>query len=234
MQIIAQFRSSMVLDTPLSAARLLPLLGVLLAVQPRPAGAQRAVSVGVEGGAALTNFSGGTISGNDWRTTPWIGLAVVAQRPASVVGFQTGLQFVSKGAAFGPAAGAVGAVRLPFVEVPLLLRLGPTSTASRVRPALLVGGSVGVRVGCSVTGELSGTSRTLTCDEAFFGSQADVQRFDAGLSIGGELGIPYKDRLLIAPMVRYTRGLIDIADDGTDDYRSKNTAFQIGVSLRAR
>ncbi|MBC7564603.1 MAG: PorT family protein [Gemmatimonadaceae bacterium] len=219
--------------TTMARLRLLQALLLLCVLQSASAHAQRAVRFGIEGGAALTNFAGGDLTDNDWRTSPWIGISVVADRPGAVVGLQSGLHLISKGPAFNTDA-AVVAVRLRYLEVPLLLRLGPARPASRVRPVLLVGGAVGVRIGCSVKAEANGRSSSLDCDDAYFGSQTDIQRVDAGLSVGGEVGIPYRKNLIIAPMVRYTHGLINIASDGTDDYNSKNTAFQIGLGLRFR
>lgn len=213
--------------------RVIPSVLMLMFLLAVPASAQRSVHVGLEGGAALTNFTGGAVTENEWRTSPWIGLSVVTER-SGAVGLQSGVQLVSKGPAFNLPGGGITSVRLRFVEVPILLRLGPARPASRVRPVLLVGGAVGVRVGCSVTGRSNAGGVSLDCDSAFFGSQVDVQRFDAGLSIGGEVGISYRKRLVIAPMVRYTRGLINIASDGTDDYSSKNAAFQIGLGIRSR
>jgi hypothetical protein len=35
-------------------------------------------------------------------------------------------------------------------------------------------------------------------------------------------------------MVRYTRGLIDIGSDGTDDYSSRNAVVQLGLGIRGR
>ncbi len=206
----------------------------LLAVQSASAIAQRAVRFGIEGGAALTNFVGGNLTDNEWRTSPWIGLSVIADRPGALVGLQSGLQVVSKGPAFDVQGAAIGSVRLRYLELPLLLRIGPVRPTSRVRPVLLVGGAVGLRIGCAVQVQANNVDASFSCDDAFFGSQADVQRIDAGLSIGGELGIPYRNRFVIAPMVRYTHGLINIASDGTDDYDSRNAALQIGVGLRFR
>ncbi len=217
----------------MARVRLVAPVLLVSALQSIPAHAQRAVRFGIEGGAALTNFAGGNITENDWRTSPWVGLSVVAERPGAVVGLQSGLHVVSKGPSFNTDA-AIGSVRLRYLEVPLLLRLGPARPASRVRPVLLVGGAVGVRIGCSIAAEASGISASLSCDDAFFGSGADVQRVDAGLSIGGEVGIPFRKRMVIAPMVRYTLGLVNIASDGAGDYDSKNTALQLGVGLRFR
>lgn len=226
-------RTVVLVRTSMARLRLLPALVLLCVLQSAPANAQRAVRFGIEGGAALANFAGGDVTENDWRTSPWIGVSVVADRPGAVVGLQSGLHVISKGPAFNTGS-AMRAVRLRYLEIPLLLRLGPARPASRVRPVLLLGGAVGVRIGCSVKAEQNDRSSSLDCADAFFGAQTDIQRVDAGLSVGGEVGIAYRNNLIIAPMVRYTQGLINVASDGTDAYKSKNTAFQIGLGLRFR
>lgn len=207
----------------------LALFGTTLGAQAKP------VQFGVEGGATLA-----TLVGDDAvspkpnrRTSPFVGLTLVAQRPGSSIGFQSGLQLVSKGSSVNED-GFSGSLRLRYVEVPLLLRFAPALAGSRLVPAITIGGAVGVRIGCSVTANGGGVNASFDCDDAILGTQADFRRVDAGVAVGAELGIPYRQRLLIVPMVRYTRGLTKIAnsDTGRDDVR--HSVAQLGVGLRFR
>ena len=92
-----------------------------------------------------------------------------------------------------------------------------------------------MRIGCTVTASGEGINASFDCDEQAFGAEADLKRFEAGIALGVELGIPYRERLLIVPMVRCTRGLTKIGESDTgenDDVR--NSVFQLGIGLRFR
>lgn len=217
----------------LSAGRWPAALAVLTLCTTSLGAQASPVRFGIEAGAAIATLVGDDAESPKRRTSPFVGLTMVAQRPGSSLGFQTGVQLVSKGASI-EEEGVSGSLRLRYVEVPLLLRFAPALAASRLRPAVTIGGTVGLRVGCSVNARSEGIDASFDCDEPVFGAEADFKRFEAGIAVGAELGIPYRQRLLIVPMIRYTRGLTKLAesDTGADDVR--NSVILIGVGLRFR
>jgi hypothetical protein len=193
----------------------------------------KAVSFGVEAGAGISTITGSDSDGAKSRTSPFFGITAVVQPVGGTFGFQSGLQLVGKGASTDEE-GISGSVRLRYLEVPLLLRIAPTLAGSKLKPALLVGGALGLRVSCSVSAEGGGISANVDCDDSLLGGEAEVKRFDAGLAIGAELGIPFRERFLLVPMVRYTRGLMNVGDSASSGNDVKNGIFQVGVGLRFR
>ena len=188
---------------------------------------------GVEAGAAFTTFVGRDADQAKSRTGPFGGVTLVAHKPGALVGFQTGLQVVSKGVSVD-AEGVSGSFRLRYVELPLMLRLASSSpTGSGIVPAITAGATVGARIGCAITASGGGITGEFDCDSDFMGQSVDFKRIEAGVAVGAEVAIPYRKRLLIVPMVRYTRGLTKIGDsDANDDIR--NQVIQVGVGLRFR
>ncbi|MES3034588.1 MAG: porin family protein [Gemmatimonadota bacterium] len=191
------------------------------------------VRFGIEAGAASAALVGDDAVYTDRRLSPFLGVTAITQRPGSSIGFQSGIQLVSKGASFDEE-GFEGALRLRYLEVPLLLRFAPALAGSRLQPAVTVGGAMGLRIGCSVAFSGEGISGSVDCDDAENTEGADLKRFEAGVVVGAELGIPYRQRFLVVPMIRYTRGLTKIADSDTGDDDVRNSVIQVGVGLRFR
>ncbi len=191
------------------------------------------VQFGVEAGAAFATFVGRDVEAAKTRTGPFAGLTVVVQKPGAKIGFQSGLHFVSKGVSVSEED-VSGSFRLRYLEVPLLLRLAGALQGSGIVPALTVGATVGARIGCAITASGQGITGSFDCDAGgVIGESVDFKRIEAGVAIGGEVAIPYRKRLLVVPMVRYTRGLTQIADSDTND-DIRNQVIQVGVGLRFR
>lgn len=198
-----------------------------------PAAAQSLpLQFGVEAGAAFTTFVGRDAEVAKTRTGPFAGLTVVVHKPGAVVGFQTGLQLVSKGVSVDEE-GVSGSFRLRYLEVPVMLRFARAVTGSGIVPAITAGATIGARIGCAITASGDGISGEFDCDSGLLGQSVDFKRVEAGVAVGAEVAIPYRKRLLIVPMVRYTRGLTKIADSDTND-DIRNQVIQLGVGLRFR
>jgi hypothetical protein len=190
------------------------------------------VQFGVEGGLAFASNVGADADGSSGRTTGFAGVTMILHRLRSPIAFQTGLQLIGKGARIDDF-GTTAALRLRYVEAPLLLRFVPFTRASGLTMAFTAGVSVAVRVGCSVSANGEGVNLSIDCNDEIVEDFIAIRRLDTGLSIGADVAIPAGTRLLIAPMVRYTRGLLKVSDEGEND-RVYNNAIQLGVGVRLR
>lgn len=207
---------------------------MLLVLRPMVLFAQKLpVQFGLEGGVVIADVVGDDTGESKSRTSGFGGLTMIVQKPASVFGFQTGLQLVGKGSSINED-GINGSIRLRYLELPLMLRLSNPAGSSGIVPALTLGGTVGVRIGCSLAGSGGGVSATVDCDNRDVGDFAEFQRFEAGLAIGGEVAIPSGQRLLIVPMVRYTRGLTSVTKTDRDVSKVNNSVIMVGVGVRFR
>jgi hypothetical protein len=185
------------------------------------------VQIGVEAGAAFTKVVGPDASFSKRRTGPFGGVTVVVQQPDALLGFQTGLILISKGEALNEADRFDSAFRLRYLEVPLLLRAGKAVRGTGIIPAFTGGVTVGARIGCSVVTSSSETDCNSSGDILF-----DVDRFEVSTAVGAEVAFPYRKRLLIVPMVRYTRALTTIGDSGGTEV--SNDVIQVAIGLRFR
>ncbi|MCC7055427.1 MAG: PorT family protein [Gemmatimonadaceae bacterium] len=193
--------------------------------------------VGLEGGVSIANFTGDDANDAKNRTGGYGGVSFIVQPAGSAIGMQTGVNYVMKGAKSSFSSGGAlptvtGGVKLGYVEVPLLVRVGVPLSVAGVAPTLIAGGSFNWRVSCSAVAESGSFSSSTDCDNALVGQDLDVKRFDAGLTVGVELPIKAGARYLVVPSVRYIRGMTNITDaNGTD---LKNSSINIGIGLRVR
>jgi len=187
--------------------------------------------VGAEGGVSLSSFVGDDANDPKNRTGGYGGLTFILQPNKSAVGFQTGAMYVQKGAN-ADDDGIAGAIKLDYVEVPVLFRLGVPLSAG-FSPTVLVGGSLAWRVRCRVAARVGNIDASTNCDEANgLGGGLGIKRFDGGLSGGVEFPITSGGRYIFVPSVRYTRGLTNLSDaNGTD---VKNSSILIGLGIRFR
>jgi hypothetical protein len=198
--------------------------------------AQTPLQLGVAGGIAINDFVGDDTEGTESRTTGYFG-GVLVWHPAGIVGFETGVYYMPKGVEFDED-GATGKVKLNYVEVPLLLRLAFPLSQSAIRPVLTIGGAVAFKSSCDVEAEANGVSIEIDCDEFFEllddngGIEVETQSVDYGLVAGLAVDIPVGERMILAPSVRYMRGLRDVFEIDGSSVDIKNAGFQVGVALR--
>lgn len=142
--------------------------------------------------------------------------------------------FVGKGAGIsgsasvtvaGPGVNAKvdGSVLSRYLEVPLQLKLGPSTDG--LRPYLLAGPSVGFRLGNVVT---NGSIRVSQGDQLLFeepldGSN-DISKLDLSIAVGGGLMLPVEKGQLFVE-AQYVAGLKDVDT-------SPNTARNRGIHVR--
>jgi hypothetical protein len=208
------------------------ILSTGLAALPVSLVAQRSpVQFGAEAGLSIANAVGPDAEGAQSRSTGFGGVTVIVQRPGSAVGLQTGLQLIGKGSQLNDD-GISGSIQLRYIEAPILVRYVPFRSASGVEAALTAGGTIGVRVGCSLEGRTGGATVSADCGDRTF-DVVDIRRVDAGVSIGADVAIPAGKTLLIAPMVRYTRGLLQVSAASSNN-RVYNSVVQLGIGVRFR
>ena len=209
------------------------LIGSAAAVQ-----AQAPIQLGAAGGAGFHDVVGDDTDGADTRTTGYFG-GVLVWQPAGIAGFETGVYYMPKGAE-ADFEGASAKIKLNYVEVPVLLRLALSMGESQIRPVIVAGGFVAFKSKCEVEGESGGVSATIDCDEFFAMIEdetdvvAEVQSMDYGVTGGLAVDIPVGERAIIAPVVRYTRGLKDILEIDGESIDAKNAGFTAGVAVRIR
>ncbi|HSJ64350.1 MAG TPA: porin family protein [Gemmatimonadaceae bacterium] len=211
-------------------------LAALLLVSAVTLPAQTPVQIGVAGGVAINDVVGDDTEGAESRTTGYFG-GVLVWQPAGMVGFETGIYYVPKGAEFNED-GVNGTIKLNYVEVPLLLRLALPISQSPIRPVLTIGGAVAFKSSCDVEGEGGGVSVEIDCDEFFtlledeVGVKAEMQSVDYGVVAGLAVDFPAGERMVISPSIRYVRGLRDILEIGGTSVDARNAGFQVGIALR--
>lgn len=199
-------------------------------------GAQVSWQAGVSVGAAISDISGDDTQGIDSRTAPYFGLSLVGQ-PATIIGFETGLYYVSKGASVDDEDVEVD-IKPTYLELPLLLRLALPSGESGIRPVIKAGGYMAFQSSCDVEARGGGVSIEVDCDELFDligeDEESEIQSVDYGVKAGVAVDIPIGERVVLAPELIYTRGLRDILEVDGESIEGTNSTFQIGIGVRLR
>lgn len=202
----------------------------LLLVSGASLHAQAPIQLGVAGGVSIADVTGDDTEDASSRTAPFFG-GVLVWQPMGIAGFQTGLYYVGKGAE-SDLGGETGKVKINYVEIPLLLRLALRMGESAIRPVITAGGYVAFKASCDVeAGDFEAE-----CDEVFSDlaeEDVEVESVDYGVSAGLAIDIPVGERTIVAPLVKYSRGMRDIfkVDPSLD---AKNTAVQVGVEVRVK
>lgn len=191
------------------------------------------IQIGAEVGLAVASLVSTDVDETDSRTTPYGGVSLVVQKPGTRFGFQTGLLLVPKGTSTNFDNGKTS-FEVNYIEIPLLMRVSLPLRESNIVPTLLLGGSVGVKNSCKFSGESGSLNQSIDCDDSVFEGTVDVKTVDVGVAAGLEVGMPIAKRFMLAPTIRYTRGLTRIIDSNADEDQAKNAVFQAGVAFRIR
>lgn len=194
--------------------------------------------IGLEGGWTISNFVGNELDNDSNRNGGYGGLSFIIQPNTSPVGFQTGILYVQKGAksSFSTGGGSIpvtsGGLKLSYIEVPAMIRIGVPLSLAGAAPTIVGGASLAWRVDCRAIIESGNNSASRSCDDALLNEDQDTKRFDLGATVGVELPIKVGERGLIVPTVRYVRGLTRISDVNGND--TNNSSVMIGLGLRFR
>jgi outer membrane protein with beta-barrel domain len=165
----------------------------------------------------MTTFGGDDVSDADNRTA--FGFGVQLQHSlGNATFFGSGLHYAMRGAKTTDQ-GITGTFKLSYVEVPILLGYRfPTS--GQVRPYLMGGGHIGVKVGCSLEASQGSQSASISCEDA----GAEVKSTDFALQGGAGLNFGLGANTLSVDL-RYAYGLQNLQEGA----EMKNRGFTLGV-----
>jgi opacity protein-like surface antigen len=181
--------------------------------------------------------------GSTWMIGPWVGLnfATFGGSDASGAGTHTGLTaggqiqralspdlFVRLGALYsmrGEEESGV-AVKLNYIEFPLVLGYQFPLQGSQVKPYVFGGGQFGFKASCSI----SGGGNSVDCDTFFqsVGASASVASTDIGITGGAGVGFPL-GRGHVMVDARYYLGFTKLISSGGTSADLKNQGFTIAA-----
>jgi opacity protein-like surface antigen len=190
---------------------------VLVAVVPSAAAAQTSpVTFGVTAGVTLSDVNA---SDSSTFTKLWgaAGGIFVGRNFNPNVGLQVEALAVQRGAA-DDSTTADATFRLTYIDVPVLLRVGPTST-NDMHFHVFTGVVPGFRMKADVKDNTSGVSVDL---------KDNTKSMDLGWTIGAGA-----ERGALSLDVRYTMGLMNINDTETGaEYKNRSAMLKIGYRFR--
>ena len=178
------------------------------------------VMIGPYAGLNFTSFYGDDqLQDVSFRTDFALG-GQVDFRVANTGFFRTGLVYSRRGAKTSEQGVDVN-FKLKYLEVPLLF--GYRFPTGGVQPYVVGGGQMGIKVGCTLSGEQDGVTASIECDDPDLGM--DVKSFDVAAVGGFGLSVPVGTSSLAFDL-RYALGLLKIASDT----KTKNHGFTLGVA----
>lgn len=179
------------------------LLTALTLLGVAAANAQGQARFGVISGLSRATFTGGGAQGITWRTALMVG-GVADVRLGDALAIRSELHFATKGSRARVGKMADAAMKLSYLQLPVLLEL-LTESDVLLRPRLYGGMSFGMLINCRREG--------VACSD-----DLQLHAFDTGLLVGGEIEI-----FATGFGVRYEAGL------GSVTARSPGLEIQNGV-----
>ena len=177
---------------------------------------------GIVGGLVSSNLtiSGGGVSASFSSRTGFAGGLSMTHPISKDLEFAPELLYVQKGSKLTEGSTSF-AVKLGYVELPLLFRAKFGSSATR--PFVLAGPAIGVKASCKFKGSDGSTSVSADC-----GTDFKVKSTDFGAMFGAGIAA---NRYSVS--VRYDLGLSNIADGADAGSTAKNRTFLllVGISL---
>lgn len=182
--------------------------------------AQSPIDFGIKGGLNFANLAGAE-DDLDSRTGVHAGLVLDFSFPMLPVGIESGIYYSQKGAEVSEA-GATATLQLDYVEVPVLAKInfGPPGPFS---PHVVVGPYAAYNINSEF--DVSAGSASVTEDFSEFTSDID---FGGVIGVGADFSMGVTKLNLQA---RYSRGLIDINDNGLDGEGEYNSVFSISAGI---
>jgi hypothetical protein len=119
------------------------------------------------------------------------------------------------------------AIRLAYVEVPLLVRVDMGGRT--LRPFFVAGPSVAYRLSCTVDVAAAGLSFGTDCDQNDNDPTTTDDPFRK-VDVGGIIGLGVASTRVghsLSAQVRYSRGLVSIARESSNNMSPRNTGFSI-------
>lgn len=203
---------------------ILVLAGALVQA-PQPVQAQNVLGFGV--GASIAKVGGDIGDDLDESRVGITASASITFPLSGNLGLQIGAGYTEKGGE-GDIDGGTGTLRLDYIDVPVLLRLGIPSAGPLAAHGYL-GAALGFESKCEVEGSEGGVSFTVDCDT--FEGEFERKSVDVGL-VGG-LGIDYEigAQMSLVLDLLYNLGLTDVHDTDAPDESVKNRTFLIRAGL---
>lgn len=200
----------------------------LLCLLPSALVAQRnARMTGLTAGINFATLGGEDVDGasSDGR----VGLAVGAfgSFPLSnAVAFQPEVIFIQKGADFTPTGTTGAAVRLDYVQIPVLLRLRVATGEAKAVPFVTLGPSIAFRIGCDAGVNTGGGFVSQGCDALTTSGIASTD-FSAIVGAGVEIG-----NLILAVRYDYSFTKLNLTTDAEKVY-NRGFAIMAAYGFRA-
>ncbi len=202
----------------------------LLAAVILPGGATaQTIRLGAEFGVGRSTFRGTSEPGLQNYRTGVVGGVLVGISLTPVLMIESGAEWIEKGAE-GNAQGIEGpfsaAMRLNYVQVPLVLRITPFP-GRRLRPSLLLGPTVAHEVACKFDFDPLETAAILPC------SDSERRHVDIGFRTGA--GISWAaGRVTLNTEGRYDAGLRDLDPSTEAVTRNRGFALITGIAIPLR
>lgn len=206
--------------------RLSGLLLVALNTTPLLAQARQETLIGPIGGVNFAKFGGDDVSRVDTRTGFHAGL--FASFPLGrYVALVPGAAFSQEGTSVDLGGGATGTLKIDYLEVPVLLKLGaPLQGKGNLRPYVIAGPGVGFKVSCKVRAENASQSAEADCDDPTVGAATKSVQFSAIFGGGLDIG-----RFTFG--LRYQLGLTSIDNSAAEaDVKNRVLALFAGYGFR--
>lgn len=182
--------------------------------------AQSPIDFGIKGGLNFANLAGAE-DDLDSRTGVHAGLVLDFSFPLSPIGIESGIYYSQKGAEVSEA-GATATWKLDYIEVPVLAKInvGPPGPFS---PHFVAGPYAAYNINSEY--DISAGSAS---------ASEDFSEFTSEIDFGGVIGVGADFSLGITKLNiqgRYSRGLIDINDNGVDGDGEYNSVFSISAGI---
>ncbi len=198
------------------------LLTICAAVTTAPLQAQ----IGTNETAFLVGLVSSTLAGEDAgnvsRKTGLMAELQLVHPFTPNIGFQTGLGIVQKGASLALGGGTTdkSGLKLSYFEVPAMIRIGFAGRYSELRPAVFLGPTASLNVGCQYkVATQNGGSIESDCEP----NGPQIKAFDFSIAGGGSVEFGS-----FGAFLRYDHGLVSIDNSDLAD-KVYNRAIILGV-----
>jgi len=182
--------------------------------------AQSPIDFGIKGGLNIANLAGAE-DDLDSRTGIHAGLVLEFSFPLTPVGIESGIYYSQKGAQTSED-NITATWKLDYIEVPVLAKIsvGPPGPFS---PHIVAGPYAAYNINSEL--DVSAGSESVTEDFSEFTSDID---FGGVIGVGADLSLGVTKLTIQA---RYSRGLIDVNDNGFEDEGENNSVFSISAGI---
>jgi hypothetical protein len=197
-------------------------VGAQSAVAQTKPGQRGPTSFGIVGGLNLAKLTGDGATGVDTRTAFYAGAAVTVPLGTNLF-FQPQALYSLQGFK-GTDSGVTGTFALDYVQIPVFLGLRVPMQGNGMRPYVMAGPYVGLKVGCKIKVSGGGISGSVNCDDPSVG--LDTKSTDFGLAFGAGVEVPMGGARL-ALGARFSMGLGDVADG----YKARNSVISLGGGI---